>query len=219
MSLLDFARGPALDVALSIFCLGVLWRLVSLLMLPRAKDSSLRRAGAPSDASAAFRGFFRHMWVPEPYRKATLFPVVNGWVFHVGLAIIVFGFAQHILFIKSLSGLSWPGLPTGIVSVVAVVTLASLLAALTRRLTDPVLKILSTGNDYLTWLLTMLPVLTGLIAINHLVEPYETLLALHLLSVAAFLIWFPFGKLMHAFLVFFTRTKTSIVHARRGAEI
>lgn len=219
MSLLDFARGPALDAAIAIFCLGVLWRLISLLLLPRATDRSIRRANAPSDFAAAFRGFFRHMWVPEPYRRATLFSVLNGWVFHFGLAIIVFGFAQHILFIKGLFGLSWPGLPTGVISVVAVITLASLLAALTRRLTNPVLKLLSTGNDYFSWLVTFLPVITGLVAVNHLFAAYETLLALHILSVAAFLIWFPFGKLMHAFLVFFTRTKTSIVHARRGAEI
>ena len=39
------------------------------------------------------------------------------------------------------------------------------------------------------------------------------------LSVAALLIWFPFGKLMHAVLVFFTRTKTAVFHARRGVEI
>jgi nitrate reductase gamma subunit len=148
-----------------------------------------------------------------------LFSVLNGWVFHLGLAIIVFGFAQHILFIKGLFGLSWPGLPTGVISVAAVITLASLLAALTRRLTNPVLKLLSTGNDYFSWLVTFLPVITGLVAVNHLFAAYETLLALHILSVAAFLIWFPFGKLMHAFLVFITRTKTSITHARRGAEI
>jgi nitrate reductase gamma subunit len=219
MSLLDFARGPAIDAALAIFCLGLLWRLTSLLLLPRAKDNSVPKAGAPGAVPAAFRGFMRHMWVPEPYRRAALFSAVNGWVFHLGLAIVVFGFAQHILFIKGLTGLSWPGLPTGVVSTVAVITLASLLAAMTRRLTNPVLKLISTTGDYFAWLVTVLPVITGLMAINHLLLPYETMLALHILSVAALLIWFPFGKLMHAVLVFFTRSKTSIFHARRGVEI
>jgi len=219
MSLLDFARGPALDVALAIFCLGLLWRLLSLLLLPRLRDLSVARPGSPSPIAAAGRGFFRHMWVPEPYRRAVMFPVVNGWVFHLGLAIVVFGFAQHILFFKGLFGISWPGLPTGIISVVAVITLASLVAGLTRRLTNPVMRIISTANDYFSWLITFLPVLTGLIAVNHLLLPYETLLAIHILTVAALLIWFPFGKLMHAVLVFFTRSKTSVFHARRGVEI
>ncbi len=57
MSLLDFARGPAIDAALAIFCLGLLWRLTSLLLLPRAKDNSVPKAGAPGAVPAAFRGF------------------------------------------------------------------------------------------------------------------------------------------------------------------
>jgi nitrate reductase gamma subunit len=58
-----------------------------------------------------------------------------------------------------------------------------------------------------------------LIAVGHFWEPYELLLALHMLSVAALLIWFPFGKLMHAFLVFLTRSETGIFYSRRGVEI
>jgi nitrate reductase gamma subunit len=219
MSLLDFARGPALDAAIAIFCLGLLWRLLSLLLLPRMRDISVARPGSPSPAAAAVRGFLRHMWVPGPYRRALLFPVLNGWVFHLGLAIVVFGFAQHILFIQGLFGVSWPGLPTGVISTAAVITLASLLAALVRRVTNPVLRILSTANDYFSWAVTTAPVVTGLAAVNHLFLAYETLLAVHLLSVAALLIWFPFGKLMHAVLVFFTRARTSVFHARRGVEI
>ena len=41
MELLDFARGPALTVALAIFVLGTLWRLAGVLLLPRLRD--LRR--------------------------------------------------------------------------------------------------------------------------------------------------------------------------------
>jgi len=219
MKLLDFARGPALDVAMAVFVGGVSWRLLSLLLLPWAKDASVPRAGSPSPWSAAVGGFIRHMWVPKGFGQTSPFAVVNGYVFHIGLAIVVFGFAQHILFIKGIFGLSWPGLPTGIVSLAAIVTLASLTAALVRRLTNPVLQLISDANDYLSWALTTLPVLTGLLAVSHLGARYETLLAIHMLSVAALLIWFPFGKLMHAFLVFLTRAETGIFYSRRGVKI
>jgi nitrate reductase gamma subunit len=219
MSLLDFARGPALEVAFAVFLFGVLWRLVSLLLLPAAAERSVARPGAPSSFGAAVSGFMRHMWPASPYARLSVFPLVNGYVFHIGLALVAFGFAQHIQFVKSLTGLSWPALPAGVVSTVAVITLASLLAALVRRLTSPVLKLISTANDYFTWLVTMLPVVTGLVAFNHFWEPYETLLALHILSVALLLIWFPFGKLMHAFLVFLTRGATGIFYGRRGVKI
>jgi nitrate reductase gamma subunit len=219
MSLLDFARGPAIDVALAVFAFGVLWRLLSLLLLPWARDNSLARPGAPSKFASAARGFLRHLWPAEPFQGSSLFVTLNGYVFHLGLAIVVFGLAQHIMFLRGLFGVSWPGLPSGVVSITAVITLASLAAALVRRMTSPVLRLISTFNDYFTWAITFLPVVTGLVAVNHLWAPYETLLALHLLSVAALLIWFPFGKLMHAFLVFITRAETSIFYSRRGVEI
>ncbi len=219
MSLLDFARGPAIEIALAIFVAGVAWRLLSLLLLPWAKDRSVRRAGAPYAVVGAVSGFLRHSWPPRAYLRASLFSTANGYVFHLGLAIIVFGLAQHILFLRGLFGVAWPNLPTGVISVVSVITLASLLAALGRRMTNPVLKLLSTFNDHFSWFATFLPVLTGVIAVNHLWAPYETLLAAHILSVCLLLIWFPFGKLMHAFLVFLTRSETGIFYSRRGVEI
>ncbi|OIQ63640.1 hypothetical protein GALL_548200 [mine drainage metagenome] len=48
---------------------------------------------------------------------------------------------------------------------------------------------------------------------------YETLLAVHILSVAVLLIWFPFGKLMHAALVFVSRGSTGALFERKGASI
>ncbi len=219
MTLLDFARGPALSFAYAVFVFGVTWRLVSLLLLPRNKELSQARPGAPSAFSAAVSGFVRHLWPQKTYLRGTLFATVNGYVFHIGLAIIVLGLAQHILVIQGLFGLNWPNLPSSLISVVAVITLVSLVAALVRRLTNPVLRLISTGNDYFSWFVTILPVITGLLAVSHLGAPYETLLAIHILSIALLLIAFPFGKLMHAFLVFLTRTGTGIFYARRGAEI
>jgi hypothetical protein len=48
---------------------------------------------------------------------------------------------------------------------------------------------------------------------------YRTLLAIHLLSVAMLLIWFPFGKLMHTFLFLFSRGATGARLAHRGAKV
>ncbi len=219
MTLLDFARGPALEFALAVFVAGVLWRLASLLLLPWARDKSVARADAPSALVEGARGFVRHLWPPKDYIRTTLFNTVNGYVFHIGLAVIVFGLAQHIVFLQGLFGVTWPNIPSGVISVVAVITLASLIAALVRRLTSPVLRLISTFNDYFSWLVTFLPVITGLWAVSHLWLAYETLLAIHILSVALLLIWFPFGKLMHAFLVFITRSETGILYGRRGVKI
>lgn len=219
MTLFDFARGLAMEIAIAVFVSGVLWRLLALLLLPWARDKSIARAGAPPAILGAARGFVRHLWPPKPFVRTFLLITLNGYVFHSGLAVIVFGFAPHILFLRDLFGLSWPNLPNGVISVVSVITLASLIAALARRLTSPVLRLISTFDDYFSWIVTFLPVVTGLVAGSHFWAPYETLLAIHILSVALLLIWFPFGKLMHAFLVFLTRSETGILYSRRGVAI
>jgi nitrate reductase gamma subunit len=218
MELLAFARGPALAFALAIFVAGVLWRLVGVLALPPWRDLSPPREGAPPNWLAALQAIFGKMIPHRTFLKAGPFTTVNGYVFHIGLAICVFAFGPHILFIKSLSGLSWPNLPSGLVVAVGALTAASLLAALAYRMTNPVLKLISRPNDYISWLMTFLPVVTGLAAVTHFGARYETLLALHILSVCAFLIWFPFGKLMHAFLFVLSRGATGVRFRHRGAQ-
>ena len=93
------------------------------------------------------------------------------------------------------------------------------MAALVRRLTNPVQRLISSADDYISWVATALPVLTGLLAAAHLGAEYRTLLAIHLLSVAMFLIWFPFGKLMHTVLFLFSRGATGARLAHRGAKV
>lgn len=219
MDLLDFARGPAITFALAVFAFGTLWRLVAVLLLPRIRNPSPARAGAPMPVLAALDTIVRRTWPRRNFVQATLFTTVNGYVFHIGLAIVVFGLAPHILFIRNLFGVSWPALPSNLVYAVGVITLASLLAALARRATHPVTRLLSGAGDYLSWLLTALPVATGLLASSHLAARYESLLAIHVLSIAAFLIWFPFGKLMHAILFAFSRGATGLRFSHRGVRV
>lgn len=219
MTLLDFARGPALQAALVIFIIGAVWRFVGALLLPWRLVPAQPREGAPSTVSSWLKGMAVKMWPHEPFAKHGAFQFINGYIFHVGLAIVVFLFVPHILFIQGLTGLNWPGLPNSFVTVVGVVTAASLVAALLHRLRSPVLQLISRVDDYISWLLTFLPVVTGLMATAHLGARYETMLALHILSICVFLIWFPFGKLMHAFLFAFSRGMTGVRLGQRGAEL
>lgn len=219
MDLLDFARGPALYFGLAVFALGTLWRLLGVLFLPWGLIRSAPREGSPSPWSAALKGIAVKLWPHREFMAGGFFMFVNGYIFHIGLAIVVFLFVPHILFIKNLFGISWPGLPSNVIYAVGVITLVSLLAAIANRMTSPVLKLISRVDDYISWVMTFLPVLTGLLAVSHLGARYETLLALHILSVAAFFIWFPFGKLMHAFLFLFSRAMTGVRFGHRGAEL
>jgi len=219
IDLLDFARGPALQVSIGIFVLGVTWRLIRLALMPKAVIPSAPREHSVPLFMGGIHEIFRKMLPNKTFAKRTMFSFINGWVFHLGLLIVVLGLGAHIMFIKHLTGLSWPNLPSNLVFLVAVITLMSLVAALVHRLTSPVLRLISTADDYFTWFVTTLPIVTGLAATMHLGARYELLLAVHILSICLFLIWFPFGKLMHSFLVFATRGKTGMEMARRGVKL
>ena len=79
------------------------------------------------------------------------------------------------------------------------------------------LRLLSRVDDYLSWLLVFLPVLTGILLSGETVASYGTLLALHILSVELLMVWLPFGKLMHVALVFAGRGVMGFNFARKGA--
>ena len=219
MELLEFARGPVLTFAITIFIAGLVFRIVSLFALWRTSDSSEGSSRERPAFMSAIREIIRRLWPQAAYKQRTMFGLVNGYVFHVGLAIIVFFLAPHILFIKDLTGLTWGSLPNNVIYAISIVTIVSMIAALVMRFANPAQKIISTFDDWFSWFVTFLPVMTGVIATSHLGARYETLLALHILSVALLLVWLPFGKLMHFFLVFVTRSQTGAHLSHRGAQL
>jgi nitrate reductase gamma subunit len=227
MDLLSFARGPALTVALVVFVLGTLWRLAGVLLRPRMRDLSPAREGAPSNLVGALRAIVRGMWPRKEFVQAALVTTINGYVFHIGLALVFLGYAPHIAFIRRVTGLSWPALPDMVMYLAAGATIIALLLALGSRLTDPVLRKISNADDMITWTVTFLPIITGMAVV---VEPsaailvrdhviYRVPLAVHLLTLELLLIWFPFGKLMHAFLFAFSRGATGMRFSHRGVKV
>jgi nitrate reductase gamma subunit len=216
MTLLDFARGPGLQASLAILVFGSLWRLFGTLLLRYKKPLSQPRSRAI--LWGGLRTIVTRSWPRREFQAATVSADALGYIFHIGLAIVVFGFVPHILFIKGLTGLSWPGLPSNIIMAVGAIVVAVLIALLVRRLSNPVLRLISNADDYLSWFVTLLPVVTGMLAFGHLLLRYETMLAVHILSVELLFVWFPFSKLMHALLVFPARAQLGMRFERKGVR-
>jgi nitrate reductase gamma subunit len=93
-----------------------------------------------------------------------------------------------------------------------------MLAILWRRLTHPVMKLLSTTGDYLAWTLTFLPLLTGYMTFHHLWFNYTGLLATHILTAELLLVFFPFTKLTHTFTLFIARWYNGVISGERGVQ-
>lgn len=216
MEFLTWVRGPGLNIAIVIFILGTLWRLIEIYSLGRKTDLSVprHRAGA-----SGFHTILRRSVAPPGMLKRSPVSYIGGYIFHFGLAVVVFLFAPHIKLIESLLGLSWPGLPSSLIDAATIVTLAALLVVLVDRFNKPAKRFLSTFEDYFTWALTFLPLLTGFLAVKHLLLPYTTMLALHILSVELLLIVIPFSKLFHVFTVFASRWYNGDISGRKGVPV
>lgn len=225
MTLLEFARGPALWFSLAVLVAGSAWRVLAIWRLGARPDRSEPRAVRP--VGGAVEGILVHMLPRKGVSLGTALAYFNGYIYHLGLAVIVFGYLPHIHFVKRLTGLAWPALPEPVLFVAVGLTFVSLFIALIARLTDPVRRLLSNFDDYFSWVVVFLPLATGMMAIHQSypagaapTPPLDPLpLAMHLLSVELLFVWLPLGKLAHAFLVFFSRGLTGAAAARKGAAI
>jgi hypothetical protein len=217
MDILTFARGIGLKVAIGVLVLGVVWRVLAIALLRIRRDLNRPR-----------ESMLRHLFggmitsgtrsMPHPRFVARTGPgEALSYSYHLGLFAMVLLFGPHIVLLGGIFGFTWPGFPSSVITIISVLTLSLFLAVLYRRMTNPVTRMLSNFDDYFSWFITMLVLVTGLAATAHLGATYETLLAVHILSVDVLLIWFPFGKLMHAVYIFPSRALNGAVLARKGA--
>ncbi len=224
MELLELARGPGLAAAIAIFTAGSAWRLFGIFRHRVKPDFSEARSTAV--VAGMLKAIATRMWHHPTFRKRTLVGTLNAYGYHIGLAIVFFGFLPHIDFIKRLTGLAWPAVPGWLFVVGVAITIIGLFYALMVRLSSPVLRLLSSFDDYFSWFVTLLPMLTGMAIITLPLDasypkaPAEPVaVAIHLLSLELLLAWLPFGKLAHAFLVFVSRGMTGMAFARKGAGL
>ena len=216
LQFLTWVRGTGLNIALVIFVLGVLWRLAEIYGLGRKKDLSASRS---TPGASGWATIFRRSLPPPGMLPTSPVSYIGGYVFHVGLAIVVFLFAPHIALLTSLIGAVWPGLPSQVVDFITVVTMVAMIAVLVDRLFKPVKRYLSTFGDWFTWTLTFLPLLTGWLAVHHLLLPYTFMLATHILCVELLLVFLPFTKLFHAFTVFGSRWFNGAMNGHKGVPV
>lgn len=216
MEMLIWARGTGLQFALAIFVLGTTMRLLQIWLLGKKTDLSEARAAA---RPAAWRTLWRRTLPPQGMLQRSPVVYIGGYLFHVGLFLTLFFFAPHILLFKGLWGFSWPALPFFLIDAVTLISIAALIVLLVHRLVNPVRRFLSTFQDYFTWVVTILPLLTGYLAYHRMLLPYNTMLAWHILSVELLLIVIPFTKLIHTFTFLLSRWYNGVAAGRKGVQV
>lgn len=214
--LLAWARGTGLQIAIVVFCFGLLLRFFEIFLMGRKRNLAEARS---SGVAEGFRTIVSRSVPPDRNTmKRSMFTFIAGYIFHIGLLVVIFFLAPHIQLFKSALGFSWPSIATPIVDFFTVAALVALMALLWRRLTHPVLKFLSTSGDYLVWAVTFLPLLTGYMSYHHLLLPYIWMLAIHILTVELMLVLFPFTKLTHTFTIFLSRWYNGMMAGQKGVQ-
>jgi len=211
VSFLDFVEGPLWYFSAAVFVIGALWKVVGILRLGRKKDLSIPRSSA---AGGALKSQFLHFIPHGGFTFRTLYHLVAGYIFHIGLFILVLFAAPHVIFIQNnIFAAEWVTLPYWGFVVAAQFAFAGLILLWVRRISDPVMIKISDRDDHIGSWLTFVVMLTGCMALQ---ESVDALRATHMLMVDLWLIYFPFSRLMHAFTFAFSRGYTGAFFGRRG---
>jgi nitrate reductase gamma subunit len=206
---LAFARGPLFYAALLVFIAGMTYRLLSVVLLGWKRDRVPNRGSKAGGVAVAYaKGILIWPFIPWVKNTFSRNPItyLAGGLFHLGLFVVIFLGAAHMLVWKSLLGFGWPTLPLPIVDWLAAGAIVAMIALFINRLVNPVLKLISGPAEWLNLLAVFLPMLTGYIMTHHLWFRYEALFSLHMLAVDVLLIWIPFSRISHFMFYFFSRT-------------
>jgi len=200
------------DIALWVFAIGVLWRILSIFRLGSKPDYSEPRGSA---AAGAIGANLRRFMPRSGMVSRTRLQIVAGYLFHLGLFALLFFAAPHVLFIEAQTGLGWTPMPYWAFIITAQLSFVGLMLLWVHRVMHPVTRLLSDMDDHMAAILTFIVMLTGCMA---LVEEFEGLRVLHRFTVEILMVYFPFSRLMHAFMFVLSRAYTGASMARRGVQ-
>jgi nitrate reductase gamma subunit len=213
--LLTWLRGPGLQIASAMFVLGLTFRIIQNFAMGRVVDLAEPRGKTfgPGVAVIWRRSFFHAGMSYRGY-----FTLIAGYTFHIGFLVTLFFLSQHIVMFRSILGFGWPALPPAIIDIFTLLGVAALVAILIHRFVDPVVRQLSDYQDYLVWLLTILPLITGFLMMHPIGMVYKTAFTLHLLSVQLLLVAIPFTKLSHMLSIFVSRWYNGALAGFKGIK-
>lgn len=211
----QFVDGVFWNIALIVFFVGVVWRLITVLFLrsKRIDYSEPRNTGISGAVMANVRGFYPRKEVSSRIRLQ----VIAGYMFHLGLFVLLFFAAPHVKFIaQHITGFSYMTIPYWGFIVASEIAFAGLILLWVHRVLNPVTRLISKRSDHISTILVFVVMLTGCMALG---EASSELRVLHRFSVELLMIYFPFSALMHAFMFIPSRAFTGAFLGRRGVKV
>jgi len=213
---LMWVRGPGFTIALVIMVGGILLRVIEIIALGRKKDFA-KAKGNP--VAQGIKTIFTRSVARKGMIKEAPVTYVAGYVFHLGFFIAFLFLGAHIALIDDLIGLSWFEANKALIESAAALAVIAAIALAYTRVTNPVRRALTKFDDWLVLTLSVLPLITGYMAVNRLFGVDGTLwMGIHILTVELLMVAFPFTKLMHAVTFAVSRYYNGSIQGRKGAE-
>ena len=120
---LQWVRGPAFEAATIIMVAGIIVRILEILLLGRKRDLAEPKGTA---TTSGLRTIITRSVPDKNTFKRSAFTLTTGYVFHIGLFVVIFLYAPHILVFHELLNISWPALSTPVVDATAVITIMTM---------------------------------------------------------------------------------------------
>lgn len=210
---LQFVEGPLWYAAVVVFVAGVTIRLIEVLAKGVKPDLAPSRADG---TAGALRTIVTRSWTAEGFTRGATFHLIAGYMFHIGLFVLLIWAAPHVDFIRErILGFGWTPAPHWLFIVAADLAFAGIILLWLRRVMHPVMRRISTFDDHAGAILTFVVMFTGCMA---LLQSHDSLRAIHMLMVCLWLMYFPFSRLMHAFTFALSRGYTGAAMARKGVQ-
>ena len=200
--LYNFVRGPLAWIAFTIFIVGSLYRLVSLVVLTKKKDAVVFEY---VNFGYTVRSIF-HWLLPfgsVNSRKRPIFTMVT-FAFHICLLAVPVFLLAHVLLWEESFNINWWTLPDAVADIMTLVVVGGCGYFLWRRLTQPEAKFVTSTSDYVILAIVAAPFITGFLAYHQWLG-YRFWLILHILAGEIMLVSIPFTRLSHMF--FFPMTR------------
>ncbi|HUW38703.1 MAG TPA: respiratory nitrate reductase subunit gamma [Rhodocyclaceae bacterium] len=219
--------------AAAVLVLGLAWKIADYARTPA--PLLIPTTPAPTTRSGVALRMLREVTLFESLFKSNLWLWACGWLFHVGLALVLI---RHLRYFTQ-PVWSWvvPLQPFGIYG--GMVMLAGLAGLWARRLFLERIRYISTPSDHLMLLLIIAiassgltmkffihtdivgvkEFFLGLMRFDWQPLPADGLLYVHLTLVAMLMLVFPFSKLLHAPGVFFSPTRNQVDNPREARHL
>jgi nitrate reductase gamma subunit len=147
-----------------------------------------------------------HWTVPFGSRNMRLRPffTILSFLFHICLLATPIFVLGHTILWKESWGISLWSLPENLSNTMTIIVVLAVSFFALRRIAVPAVRYVSYWSDYLLLLVVVAPFATGLLAYYQVFD-YKTVITIHIIAGAVWLMVIPFTRIVHMLFYPFTR--------------